>query len=137
MSDNIVANKSKIKNDVLNLKEILDAAEDIKKRYRDIFVQISDRQALLNDINQAFESYERSYKSETKWITLLEHQIEEYESKQVVYKQKKVELRKKYQPNDQVTLNDLEEDINELKNSLDPVAVNILLLFYLFLSRLS
>ena len=137
MSDNIVANKSKIKNDVLNLKEILDAAEDIKKRYRDIFVQISDRQALLNDINQAFESYERSYKSETKWITLLEHQIEEYESKQVVYKQKKVELRKKYQPNDQVTLNDLEEDINELKNSLYPVEVNILLLFYLFLSRLS
>ena len=136
MSDNIVANKSKIKNDVLNLKEILDAAEDIKKRYRDIFVQISDRHALLNDINQAFENYERSYKSETKWITLLEHQIEEYESKQVVYKQKKVELRKKYQPNDQVTLNDLEEDINELKNSLDPVAVNTFP-FFLFLSRLS
>lgn len=133
MSDNIVANKSKIKNDVLNLKEILDAAEDIKKRYRDIFVQISDRQALLNDINQAFENYERSYKSETKWITLLEHQIEEYESKQVVYKQKKVELRKKYQPNDQVTLNDLEEDINELKNSLDPVAVNTFPFFYIYL----
>lgn len=131
MSDNIVANKSKIKNDVLNLKEILDAAEDIKKRYRDIFVQISDRQALLNDINQAFENYERSYKSETKWITLLEHQIEEYESKQVVYKQKKVELRKKYQPNDQVTLNDLEEDINELKNSLDPVAVNTFPFFFI------
>ena len=133
MSDNIVANKSKIKNDVLNLKEILDAAEDIKKRYRDIFVQISDRQALLNDINQAFENYERSYKSETKWITLLEHQIEEYESKQVVYKQKKVELRRKYQPNDQVTLNDLEEDINELKNSLDPVAVNTFPFFYIYL----
>ena len=132
MSDNIVANKSKIKNDVLNLKEILDAAEDIKKRYRDIFVQISDRQALLNDINQAFENDERSYKSETKWITLLEHQIEEYESKQVVYKQKKVELRRKYQPNDQVTLNDLEEDINELKNSLDPVAVNIDFSFFIY-----
>ncbi len=129
MSDNITANKSKIKNDVLNLKEILDAAEDIKKRYRDIFVQISDRQALLNDINQGFENYETSYKSETKWITLLEQQIEEYESKQVIYKQKKVEIRKKYQPNDQVTLNDLEEDINELKNSLDPVAVSIV--FYL------
>jgi hypothetical protein len=129
VSDNITANKSKIKNDVLNLKEILDAAEDIKKRYRDIFVQISDRQALLNDINQGFENYETSYKSETKWITLLEQQIEEYESKQVIYKQKKVEIRKKYQPNDQVTLNDLEEDINELKNSLDPVAVSIV--FYL------
>ncbi len=43
VSDKIVANKSNIKNDIVNLKEILDAAEDIKKRYRDIFVQISDR----------------------------------------------------------------------------------------------
>ena len=43
VSDKIVANKSNIKNDIVNLKEILDAADDIKKRYRDIFVQISDR----------------------------------------------------------------------------------------------
>ena len=43
MSDKIVANKSNIKNDIVNLNEILDAAEDIKKRYRDIFVQITDR----------------------------------------------------------------------------------------------
>ncbi len=43
MSDNIIANKAKFKNDIANLKEILDCAEDVKRRYRDIFVQISDR----------------------------------------------------------------------------------------------
>ena len=58
VSDNILVNKAKFMSDISNLKEILEAANDIKKRYRDIFVQISDRQELVNEILKSFDKYQ-------------------------------------------------------------------------------
>lgn len=124
VSDKIVANKSNIKNDIVNLKEILDAAEDIKKRYRDIFVQISDRQALLQDINQSFQLYEKSYQNETKWIRLLEIQISDYDKAQMCNRQQRAEIRKKYGEQQSYILN-MDDEINELKKFFRSSCSNI------------
>jgi hypothetical protein len=87
VSDNILVNKAKFMNDISNLKEILDAANDIKKRYRDIFVQISDRQALLNEISKSFEKYQYSYVNESKWMhQLIDEQHKKNESSQNEFK---------------------------------------------------
>lgn len=43
LCDTIAANKARLKYEIANLKDILDAAEDIKQRYRNLFIQISDR----------------------------------------------------------------------------------------------
>jgi hypothetical protein len=102
VSDNIVVNKAKFMSDISNLKEILDAANDIKKRYRDIFVQISDRQDLLNEISRSFEKYQYSYMDESKWMNQL---IDEQHKNQSIQ--------------------------NEFKNSFEPVAVCFVCLFYI------
>ena len=43
LCEQIAANKSRLKHEICNLKEILELAEEIKQRYRNIFIQISDR----------------------------------------------------------------------------------------------
>lgn len=43
LTDRILTFRSKFNNDITNVKEILDITEEIKKRYKDIFVQISER----------------------------------------------------------------------------------------------
>ena len=83
---------------------------------------------MLRDINHSFEHYEKSYLNEAKWLKLLEIQINEYECSQTRQKQQRAELRRKYgeqQNQQQSTLKNMDDEINELKNSLDPVAVNI------------
>lgn len=100
VSDNILVNKAKFMSDISNLKEILEAANDIKKRYRDIFVQISDRQELLNEILKSFDKYQYSYVNESKWM----HQLIDVQQEQQ-HQQKN------------------ESNQNEFKNSFEPVAV--------------
>jgi hypothetical protein len=43
LCDIINTNKTRLKYEISNLIDILDLAEEIKNRYRNIFVQISDR----------------------------------------------------------------------------------------------
>ena len=43
LCDIINTNKTRLKHEISNLIDILDLAEEIKNRYRNIFVQISDR----------------------------------------------------------------------------------------------
>ena len=76
---------------------------------------------MLQDINQSFELYEKSYQSETKWMKLLEKQITDYENAQLYNRQQKAELRRKY--GEQSLMRNMDDEINELKSSLDPVAV--------------
>jgi hypothetical protein len=78
----------------------------------------------LREILQAYEKYERSYQTETKWLKLLMNQIGEYENKQELYKMQRAELRQKYQTHqDTSSASILNDEINELKNSFDPIAV--------------
>lgn len=85
---------------------------------------------LLQDINQSFENYAKSYQSETRWIKLLEAQITDYENAQMFNRQQRAELRRKY--GEISSAKNMDDEINELKNSLDPIAVNISL-FLIFL----
>ena len=124
--DRVVANKSVFNQEVSNLNEILDAAEEIKKRCDDMFNQIYDRVAHLHDILNAYEQYRRSYQKETKWIVLLKKQIDDYQRQQLIYKQQKRHLKQKYQADLPHThMSSPEEDLNELKSSFDPIAVNV------------
>lgn len=84
---------------------------------------------LLREIQQLYDSYENTYKRETKWIKLLRKQVDDYELKQTLYKQQKYDLRKKYQQAQshsqqqyESTIN-VEDDINDLKSSLDTISV--------------
>lgn len=77
---------------------------------------------MLADIQHAFDLYEKTFKNESKWLQLLESQIEDYERTQTIYKQQRTELREKFVKSN---ISNMDDDINELKNSLDPVAVNI------------
>ncbi len=87
---------------------------------------------LLQDINQSFENYSKSYKSETRWIKLLESQITDYENAQSINRQQRAELRRKYGETPSSAKN-MDDEINELKNSLDPIAVNNHYVYFLFL----
>ena len=78
---------------------------------------------LLQDINQSFESYAKSYQAETRWITLLETQITDYENAQTFNRQQRAELRRKY--GETSVSKNMDDEINELKNSLDPIAVSV------------
>lgn len=78
---------------------------------------------MLRDIQQALDSYEKTYKSESKWLRLLENQIRDYERAQAIYKQQRAEFKEKY-TQQKSTISTMDDDINELKNTLDPVAVN-------------
>jgi phage-related minor tail protein len=80
---------------------------------------------LLQDINQSFESYAKSYQTETRWITLLEAQITDYENAQTFNRQQRAELRRKYGETASSASKNMDDEINELKNSLDPIAVSI------------
>jgi uncharacterized protein (DUF934 family) len=82
-----------------------------------------NRQVLLQDINQSFENYAKSYQTETRWITLLEAQITDYENAQTFNRQQRAELRRKY--GETSASKNMDDEINELKNSLDPIAVSI------------
>jgi hypothetical protein len=74
----------------------------------------------------AYEQYRRSYQNETKWIVLLKQQIEDYQRQQLIYKQQKQHLKQKYQINQESfdNLDSVDEDMNELKYSFDPIAVS-------------
>ena len=85
---------------------------------------------LLQDINQSFENYAKSYQTETRWITLLEAQITDYENAQTFNRQQRAELRRKYGETASASKN-MDDEINELKNSLDPIAVSITLHYYI------
>ena len=79
----------------------------------------------MGDIQQSVDLYEKTYKNETKWINMLKSQIQDYERNQIIYKQQRNELREKIfqqQQQYQQTTN-MEDDIKDLKNSFDPVAV--------------
>ena len=103
--------------------------------------------ALLNEINNAYDQYKSAYLHETKWISLLNNQIEDYKMHQIVYKQQKQLIKQKYLPKNSTTkttptttTNSMDEDINDLKNSFDPIAVCyysslpfIFILIYLFI----
>ena len=78
---------------------------------------------LLQDINQSFENYAKSYQTETRWITLLEAQITDYENAQTFNRQQRADLRRKY--GETSVSKNMDDEINELKNSLDPIAVSV------------
>ena len=84
---------------------------------------------MLQDINQSFQLYEKSYQNETKWLRLLEIQISDHEKAQMCNRQQRAEIRKKYGEQQSYILN-MDDEINDLKNSLDPVAVIIVICFY-------
>ena len=53
----------------------------------------------------------------------MEIQINDYENSQIIQKQQRAELRRKYGEQQQSVIKNMDDEINELKNSLDPVAV--------------
>jgi septal ring factor EnvC (AmiA/AmiB activator) len=119
------------------------------------------RGAILNEIKQTCEQYQRSYQNETKWVNLLKEQIDEYEKRQSTYKMQRNQLKQKHQTDDykqqqqqqqqqtttattskqqtqevQSSIEEIDQDINELKQSFEPIAVNyfLCLYFYYFLN---
>ncbi|CAF0712705.1 unnamed protein product [Brachionus calyciflorus] len=124
LTEKILTSKTNLANDISNLPEIMDVAEEIKKRYSNILSQISERQVLLGDIQHCVDLYEKAYKNENKWINMLKSQIQDYERNQIIYKQQRSELREKLfdQQQQQPQITNMQDDINDLKNSFDPVA---------------
>ena len=43
MSENILANSSRFRHEIANLKEILETSEEVKRRFKEIMNQLSER----------------------------------------------------------------------------------------------
>lgn len=133
MTEKIKASKSNFASDDFNLSEILDVAEEIKKRFSNILSQITERlvsffsttnmtnsinlniffrQVLLGDIQHSLDLYEKAYKTETKWINTLKSSKEQ---NQIIHK---------LNENISQQQTNMQDDITELKKTFDPVAVS-------------
>ena len=87
----------------------------------------------MNEILQAFQSYQEKYGSEAKWLSLLRSRIEQYNSSKQGAEWQNVEsIRKRYEVNngnhgDAGVSASIDEDINQLKSTFDPLAVSLTL----------
>ncbi len=79
----------------------------------------------------AYDKYKRWYQGESKWIVLLKNQILDYQRQQQIYKQQREQLKIKYGSysnlNEQSTFDSMEDEINDLKKQIDPIAVRNIL----------